>query len=396
MTDVEKRRKAIINVLYFAMITALGLLALRLSFGVCLPFAIAFIVAAFLQKPKNFILNKTPLKKGTASFICVMGAIIIFILLAVLIGVRVVQELKDFVNYIILQFQDLGSVIDNVEAWLLNIVASLPEFLRKTFSEGITSITKQLRLALEGEEISFPSSISETLGSSFSFSWITTPISGVISTAKQIPSFIVATVICIIACCFSTSEFPEIMNFIKNQFPKERQKDLIRAKNLLTTSLTKMCKAYLLIVLITFTELSLGFSVLRLIGVFDSNYIVIIAAITAIVDILPILGTGTILIPWALYSFITSNFALGIGLLIIYAVIFVIRQIIEPKLVAGQLGLSPIVTIAALYFGLKLFGVLGMFITPICIIMLKLLNDEGIIHLWKSPKAFEKNLGENK
>ena len=69
----------------------------------------------------------------------------------------------------------------------------------------------------------------------------------------------------------------------------------------------------------------------------------------------------------------------------IYAAITVIRQVIEPKLVAGQLGLSPIVTIAALYFGLKIFGVLGMLITPILVIMLKLLNDEGIIHLWRSP-----------
>ena len=112
----------------------------------------------------------------------------------------------------------------------------------------------------------------------------------------------------------------------------------------------------------------------------------IIAAITAVLDILPILGTGTVLIPWSLYSFVSGNIGLGIGLAIIYATVFVIRQVIEPKLVAGQLGLSPIVTIAALYFGLKLFGVIGMFVTPVFIIMLKLLNDEGIIHLWKSSE----------
>ena len=100
---------------------------------------------------------------------------------------------------------------------------------------------------------------------------------------------------------------------------------------------------------------------------------------------MPVLGTGTVLIPWAVYSFITGSFGLGIGLIVIYAAITVIRQVIEPKLVAGQLGLSPIVTIAALYFGLKIFGVLGMLITPILVIMLKLLNDEGIIHLWRSP-----------
>lgn len=386
MTDVEKRRKAIINVLYFSMLIALGLLAVRYALGVCMPFLIALIAAATLQKPKNFITSKTPIKKGPASVICVMGAIVIVSLLVVLIGVRIVNELKDFINYIILQFKDLNSVIDNVEAWLLNIVASLPEFLRKALSDGITGITKQLRLAVEGGEITVPESVTDSLGSAFNISWIATPINGVISTAKQIPSFIVATVVCIIASCFATSEFPEIVKFVKHQFPENRQKDLSRAKNLLTSSLAKMGKAYLLIVLITFAELSLGLSILRLIGVFESSYIVIIAAITAVLDILPILGTGTVLIPWALYSFISGNIGLGVGLAVIYVIIFVIRQVIEPKLVAGQLGLSPIVTIAALYFGLKFFGVLGMFITPVLVIMLKLLNDEGIIHLWKPLK----------
>lgn len=386
MTDVEKRRKAIINVLYFSMLIALCLLAVRYALGVCMPFLIALIAAAILQKPKNFITSKTPIKKGPASVICVMGAIVIVSLLIVLIGVRIVNELKDFINYIILQFKDLNSVIDNVEAWLLNIVASLPEFLRKALSDGITGITKQLRLAVEGGEVTVPESVTDSLGSAFNISWIATPINGVISTAKQIPSFIVATVVCIIASCFATSEFPEIVKFVKHQFPESRQKDLSRAKNLLTSSLAKMGKAYLLIVLITFAELSLGLSILRLIGVFESSYIVIIAAITAVLDILPILGTGTVLIPWALYSFISGNIGLGIGLAVIYVIIFVIRQVIEPKLVAGQLGLSPIVTIAALYFGLKFFGVLGMFITPVLVIMLKLLNDEGIIHLWKPLK----------
>ena len=386
MTDVEKRRSAIINVAYFVMLAAIALLVIRYALGVCLPFVAAFIVAAVLQKPKNFIVNKTPFKKGAASVICVMGAIVVFVLLMALIGVRLVGEIKGFVDYIILQFQDLNSVIDNVEAWIMNIVAALPEFLRKTLSESVQSIATQLREAVEGGELTVPSTLTESLGSAFSFSRISAPISGVISTAKQIPSFIVATVVGIIASCFMTSEYPEVMRFITAQFPKDRQSDLKRSKDLLTSSLAKMGKAYLLIILITFAELSLGLSVLRLIGVFESSYIVIIAAITAVLDILPILGTGTVLIPWSLYSFVSGNIGLGIGLAIIYATVFVIRQVIEPKLVAGQLGLSPIVTIAALYFGLKLFGVIGMFVTPVFIIMLKLLNDEGIIHLWKSSE----------
>jgi predicted PurR-regulated permease PerM len=76
---------------------------------------------------------------------------------------------------------------------------------------------------------------------------------------------------------------------------------------------------------------------------------------------------------------------MGIGLLVLYVTVTVIRQIVEPKLVAGQLGLPPFVTLIAMYLGLKIFGVLGVFILPIIAIMIKLLNDESIIELWKSP-----------
>lgn len=391
MTDVEKRRKTIINIIYFALLGAIILLAIRYALGVCLPFAVAFVFAVLLQKPKNYIVKKTPFKPGIASVICVMGAILVVAAVVSLIGIRLVNEIKSFADYIILRFQDMDSVINNVETWLLNFFASFPEFLRKTLTESVTSIASQLRLALQGQEVEVPAGITESIGSVFSVSWITAPLSGVISTAKLVPSFIVSFVVTIIAACFTTSEYPYIIEFIKYQFPEGRRNDLAKAKNLLKTSLSKMGKAYLLIILITFAEMSLGLTVLRLTGIFESNYIVIIAAITALLDILPVLGAGTILIPWAAYSFITGNIAMGIGLAVMYVIIFVVRQIIEPKLVAGQLGLSPIVTIAALYFGLKLFGVLGMFITPVFVIMLKLLNDEGIINLWKSPER-EKNL----
>jgi len=127
-----------------------------------------------------------------------------------------------------------------------------------------------------------------------------------------------------------------------------------------------------------------GLLILRLIGVLNTDYIFIIAFITAIVDIFPILGTGTILLPWAAYALITGNYGLAIGIVVIYIIITVLRQFIEPKMVAENLGLPPILTIFGIYIGLKLFGVLGFFIVPLVIIMIKLLNDEGVIHLWKN------------
>lgn len=395
MKDVEKRKRTLINVAYFAMIIAIMMLVLRYAVGICLPFMIALVIAALLQKPKNFLVRKTPLKKGAASGICVLLSIVIIISLVVLIGVRVSSEIRGFIDYLMIQFQDLDKVVDNIENWILNLIGSMPEFLRKTLNENVSQLFVQIREYISGESDQLANQITSGIGGSFSLSWITTPISGVISTAKQLPSIFVSVIISLVACCFMTSEFPEIVSFVKMQFPEHRRKDLSRAKVILKSSLGKMAKAYAIIVFITFIEMSVGLTILRLIGVFDSSYIIIIAAATAIVDILPVLGTGTVIIPWAIYSFIMGNIGMGIGLLVIYAAISVIRQIIEPKLVAGQLGLSPIVTIAALYFGLKLFGVVGMFALPLLIIMLKLLNDEGIIKLWKSPARAKTQQDEN-
>ena len=390
MQVVEKRRQTIINFIYFGIIIAIAVLALRYAMGICMPFIIAFLVAAVLQKPKNFLVRKTPLKKGAASAICVLLALVIIALVVSLIGARVFDEIKGFIDYLVQQFKDLEALIDKVEGWLSGIIASLPEFLEKSLAESSEKLFSKLREAVSGESAELTQQITSGIAGKFNMSWISTPISGVISTARQLPNVFVSVIITIVSCCFLTSDFDSVMGFIKLQFPEKRRNDLTRAKAILKDSLGKMGKAYLLIMFITFIEMGIGLTVLRLIGVFESNYIVLIAAATAIIDIVPLLGTGTVIFPWALYCLIMRDYGMAIGLVVIYVVISVIRQIIEPKLVAGQLGLSPIVTITAMYLGLKLFGFIGMFALPILIIMLKLLNDEGIVNLWKSKAKEEK------
>ncbi len=391
MTEVEKRKGRIINLVYFLIIIAGFYLFMNYAFGLCFPFIFGFIVAVALQKPVNLLTKKTPLKRGLASVLCVFILVFVVGTVAYLIGFKLVDELRGFFDYVMLKFENIPQLVDDIEKWINNCIASFPQQLQSLLSSATDKIFNTLDklAATTGDTPAIPEST--TSGSSlmnFEFSWLSGPLSGVISTASKIPSIIIGVVVSIIASCFLTVDYQKLKNFIIAQFPEKKQADLRRAKNLLKESLTKMGKAYALIIIITFFEMFVGLSALKLIGVYSAGYIPIIALVTAIVDILPILGTGTILLPWALISLITGNFGLGIGLLVIYGVITVIRQIIEPKLVAGQLGLPPIVTLACIYFGLKLFSVLGMFITPVAVVMIKTLNDEGIIHLWK-PGAYD-------
>lgn len=389
MTEVEKKRKFIINTAYYALVLFLCYIVLKYAMGTLFPIFCAFIIAALLQKPKKFLTKKTFLKDGAASAICVFVGIFIIGFVIFVIGAKIASEVKGFIDYIMIQLQNIDVLVNNIENTVMNLVSHLPDSLGKTLQENVTLLFVQIREWLAGSNAELPEQIVGSISGAFSLDWITTPLSGVISTASKIPSVLIAVIITLVCSCFMTADFDKIKTFFTNQLPEEKRRNFLRSKTLMKNTVTKMAKAYLLIMAVTFAEMTVGLSVLKIFGIYSSGYIFVIALATAIVDIIPVLGTGTILIPWALYNLITGNFAMAIGLGVIYAVITVIRQIIEPKLVAGQLGLPPFLTISAMYIGLKFLGVLGMLIAPLLVTMLKLLNDEGILKLWKSSKQVE-------
>lgn len=376
MTGIEKKRNFIINTVYVAILLALFYLFFKYAFGTVFPLICALLVAMFLQKPVNFICRKTPLKKGIVSAVSVLLAFFLVLGVIALLILWIGSEFKGFFRYVMLQFEDIPALIENIKEYIANILTFLPE---KVEVAVITFVNEKLDGLLDA-----PKEIPDN-ALSFDFSMLSTPLLGIWNTAKQIPTTLVSIVVAIVACCFMTADFNSVKNLILGLFRPESRNKIVRAKRLLFPSLGKMVKAYAIIITITFCELSLGLFILKLLGIYNSGYIFVIAALTAVIDIVPVLGTGTVLIPWAVYNLIVGNYSLAIGLLIIYACITVIRQVIEPKLVAAQLGIPAFLTIVSMFIGSQIFGVIGIFILPITIVMLKLLNDEGIIHLIHKP-----------
>lgn len=127
--------------------------------------------------------------------------------------------------------------------------------------------------------------------------------------------------------------------------------------------------------LITFTELTIG---LLLIG--QSNAI-LLAAIICVIDILPVLGTGAVVIPWALISLFTGNILKAIGLILMYIVITIIRNFLEPKVIGNQVGLHPLITLLSMFCGLRLLGFVGLFGFPLTLIVLNDLYKRGKLNL---------------
>ncbi len=384
-TTVEKRRAFLINIAYFVLIIGAFYLFIRYAFWTVSPFIFAFFAAMLLQKPVQAVTKRTPLKKGFVAFISVMFIAIFLAGLIALAGTTVLTELKGFVSKLTETFKSIPDFIERAELWVIGLLKPLPDAIENSLAASVSEFTDNLLSAFSqhGSTIQPPD---KTSPMQFDISTLLTPLSGVISTASKLPAFLVSIIVFFIATCFITADYDRIVGFIKRQLPEDKRTALSKTKLLTLSTLGKMIKAYCLIICITFTEILIGLTALNLLGFYSGSYRVVISLCIAIVDIFPVLGSGTVLIPWGIISLLRGNIGLGIGLLVLYIIITVLRQYIEPKLVAGQLGLPPAATLLSMYLGLKIFGVLGMFMLPLTITVLKVLNDDGVIHLWKSSR----------
>lgn len=379
MEITEKRRATLINIAFYSVIAAIFYLFMKYAFGLVAPFIVAFAVAILLQKPLRIISAKTKIKKNILGAIAVLLIISIIISLIVLVGYRLFVEFKGFGEYVMSKISDLPALIRSAEDWILARLTILPDSLEKTVTDSVTGIVDRLLLATQEDMANMPQNNNE---SSLDLSFLATPLGGLLSTAKQIPVFFAGIFMSIIACFFITCDYDKFTMLIRENISREHEVAIVKTRRILGDILGKMLKSYATLIFITFCEVSIGLNILKLIGVYDGGYILVVSIITAIVDILPVLGTGTILIPWAIYNLFTGHIGLGIGLVVLYVLITVIRQVLEPRLVAMNVGLHPVITLFGMYLGVQLFGFLGIFILPITFVLVKALNDEGIIHLW--------------
>ena len=199
-------------------------------------------------------------------------------------------------------------------------------------------------------------------------------ISGV---ASSLPGLFIKLLLMIISTFFIAADYELLTGFFLKQLDGKSKQIFLQVKKYVVGTLFVCIRSYALIMTITFIELSVGLSI---IGVKNS---ILIAFLISVFDILPVLGTGGIMIPWTIIAALTGDYSLSIGLLIVYLIITVIRNIIEPKIVGSQIGLHPVVTLASMFVGVQLLGVVGLFGFPISLSLLRHLNDNGTIHLFK-------------
>lgn len=380
MSDkVKKRRDAIINVAFAAMIIGIIYVFFKYCFAVAAPFLLSFFFAVILQRPLRWLDKRTKNKCHTLwSLLLVFLSVLVILGPVITILSLIGREIGNFISYLTGQLNDLPSFLATLEKEILNLLKFLPDSIYTSVSDSISEVFSRM---INNFDLSALGIDMKSITSG-----LTTGVSGIYGVVKNIPSVLIGIVIGIVAWIFFTKDYNRIVRFIRLQLPDSKKNVLSEIKQIFSKTVLKMVRAYALIMFITFCELFLGLSILNWTGLMDTGYIAIIALAIAVFDILPVAGSGGILIPWALISLILGNFGAAIGLIVVYAVITVIRQYIEPKIVGSSLGVHPIVTLAGLYFGLKLFGFMGMFIVPISLMTLKAFNDAGRIHLYNSSE----------
>lgn len=180
---------------------------------------------------------------------------------------------------------------------------------------------------------------------------------------RRAPSFLISCIVSVAAGCYIAADFRGLSKFVVGVIGKRTYENCVKIKNILVGSVFKLLKGYAFLMLLTFSELFIGFLVLRV------KYALLLSLLIAVIDILPVLGTGTVLIPWGIAELLFENTALGIGLLVLYAVITVIRNFAEPKIIGRQMGINPLFTLLSMFIGIKLLGFAGVIIFPTALIV---------------------------
>ena len=354
MSDQKWIKFAAITVTVSGVLLALYLL-FDVLFTVFLPFLLAFALAACTHPLAVRFATRLGLsRRAVAAAFTLLSLGLLFGLAYVLFS-RALVELQGFVSYLMSEGEAGGSLSEffwRIEAFF----AHSPPQLSGLFS--------WLSHFVEDPE---------TLLADQARNWLLCLSEGIpqlaMRFARALPSALLFLLVTVIACLYFSVEYDALMRALRRLMPTRWRERVPRLAAKARRAATQYLRAYCLLFLITLGELTLGLFLLRV------RYVLLMALLIALLDFLPIFGVGTILIPWAIFSLVTGNTALGVGLAVLYAVITVIRQVIEPRLVGKSLGVHPVLMLVALYAGLKIFGLIGVFVGPFIALVAKVLLE---------------------
>ncbi|NLM13402.1 MAG: sporulation integral membrane protein YtvI [Epulopiscium sp.] len=355
MADLYQKHKTIIHRLLIIWMVILGVyLFFRYVFSYIAPFVVAWILSSLIEPMVRGLHKKFKLSRGFSSILSIIFMLVFIGTIVTGIFMRFSEQAQEFARALPSYYDSFAHTLDNLRWKTESLFFGLPINIQTLLMDNVDEMIK-----------GFSNRLAPGVGK------------GSIGFVAALPNALFFTIVTLISTFFMSKDKEKIRAFIERQLPKSWvvKIDIIRRD--LFGALLGYIKTQLILMLFTSMICMIGLRIL------DFEYALLIGIIIGIVDAFPILGSGTILIPWAAYHGLSGNLYGAIGLLIIYGVVVLFRQTFEPKVLGSQIGVYPLITLMAMYIGIKVFGFLGIIIGPILVIFLKTMQKIGIIPKWK-------------
>jgi len=301
-----------------------------------LPFIIGWLVALLVTPISKWISRKTKLPRKLCAAVVVVAVLAGLVTVTTLLIDRLVYELSRLLD--MLKSTGIGLDMDSMVG---GMVDRFP-LLGKIFDGKSEQLTDMLIQVISNSLASLGKLVPSTI----------------FSMVSRLPSMILSLMVTILACFYFSLDLDAIHAAVTVLLPDRWREGWCGAKQKFFGVIAKWVRAYFILFLITFAALLIGFMILRV------DYALLMALVGALVDILPVVGVGLIFVPWGIFSLIGGNTFLGAGLFILYGAISLLRQLVEPHIVGGSIGVHPLLTLVAMYVGFRLFGIAGMIILP--------------------------------
>lgn len=335
------------KILVIAAFIILAGISVYLFFGrilsILLPFALAFLLGRVLQSPLNKLHKRIGLHEKLLGFILITIIIFFVGFVCFLLANQLVSEVQRLFEKLTISSE--------------SILSSAADILDKT-GKRFPFIYEYL----DGEVIN--GTLTEVLKNTLSA--LTSRLAAVLTAfVKALPDIGLFFVVFVIAAYYFTMDYDRIVTAAKDILPDRLKAPVRTLAGGLKNAGTSYIKAYSILLLVTFAQLFVGFLVLQI------NYATTLAVIIALLDMLPVIGTGTILVPWGIICIIMGDYPQGIGILVLFGIISLVREVTEPKIIGNSIGMHPLLTLVAMYVGYKLFGLWGLLILPPALIPVK-------------------------
>lgn len=340
------QKTIIVKALFYALILGVIYLSFKLFFGPLLPFLLAGALVLSLQPLVNLLHRKFKIKRNPVSVALVLIVYIIVIGITIWLARLLYIQLTEFLTSLPTYFDTVSAQINAITNRIGSIMGKMPDVGNGWLKDMPTTALKSAveKLGVGATEIAT-------------------------NFAAGIPSFLLSMAVMIIASVYIAKDYSAFTEYMNSIIPEKIIEKFNYIKDNVLRRIAKLLKGYLLILIITFFELVLGLSVLKV------KYALIIAFATALIDILPVVGLGAVLIPWAVFSALSGNPERAIGLAVLYILIATIRNVIDPKIIGDKLGIHPVFSLAITFLGLKLFGAVGVLLAPLITIAVKTLLE---------------------